>query len=162
MSTAASQKPTMASHASPVKSANRRVLGDISPKVINTPSKQTNKHHAYDDLRARSPLKQVQTHPPLVYEDKENVNFQAGRKRSIDEVHGAESPVARAGSVFAARDIDMPASKVRVLSETPQDSSIVRQCLVKRRVGPCHSRTAANCIPPESRRPLRPRVFDRA
>jgi hypothetical protein len=126
----------MPSHTSPTKSTSRRVLGDISPRTINTPSKQTpNKHGAavFHDFRARSPLKQVQTHSHFSTDDKENAsiaNFNASRKRSIDEMHGADhKSVARIGSLFATRDVNMPAPKVRVLSETPQERSIVRQCL---------------------------------
>jgi hypothetical protein len=69
-------------------------------------------------MRARSPLKQVQTASPLYSADKENalntVASMAGRKRSIHEVEEG----AHASKPFAGRDMHMPPSKVRVTDET--------------------------------------------
>jgi hypothetical protein len=80
---------------------SRRVLGDLTPKAMNTPSKP--KHHESSELtRAQSPLKQLQAtaQTPRVFADKENVTstdaFPHGRKRSIVEVDDAEKvPTAK-------------------------------------------------------------------
>ena len=82
----------------------RRVLGDLAPKAINTPSKQ---NQALEAARAQSPLKQVQTLSPRILAGKENmthaVTSKAGRKRSINEVDGAEN-VDRAGTTTIKRE----------------------------------------------------------
>jgi hypothetical protein len=93
----------MSTHKS-LSGSPRRVLGDLAPKAMNTPSKQS---QALDAARAHSPLKQVQTLSPHMLVDKENmthvVGAKAGRKRSINEVDGAEN-VDRAGNTFTRRD----------------------------------------------------------
>ncbi|KAF2875446.1 hypothetical protein BDV95DRAFT_478288, partial [Massariosphaeria phaeospora] len=79
---------------SPSKTSTRRVLGDLTPKAVNTPSKQTSRLESSDAMRAQSPLKQVATLSPQVFVDKENAAsgsaFAKGRKRTIYEVEGIE------------------------------------------------------------------------
>lgn len=80
---------------------SRRVLGDLTPKAMNTPSKP--KHLESSELtRAQSPLKQLQAtaQTPRAFANKENVTstdaFPHGRKRSITEVDDAEKvPTAK-------------------------------------------------------------------
>ncbi|KAL5445624.1 hypothetical protein PMIN07_008972 [Paraphaeosphaeria minitans] len=74
---------------SPSKGTPRRVLGDLTPKALNTPSKRADPS---DNTRAHSPLKQMQTLSPQLFGGKENVSSSVlkGRKRSINEVDDAE------------------------------------------------------------------------
>lgn len=80
---------------------SRRVLGDLTPRAMNTPSK-AKQHESSEVSRAQSPLKQLQAavQTPRALVDKENVTsidaFPHGRKRSIAEVDGAEKvPTAK-------------------------------------------------------------------
>lgn len=78
------------SHAnSASKGTHRRVLGDLTPKALNTPSKRADPS---DTTRAHSPLKQMQTLSPQLFGDKENLTTSVSnaRKRSINEVDDAE------------------------------------------------------------------------
>ncbi|KAJ4360721.1 uncharacterized protein N0V89_001288 [Didymosphaeria variabile] len=78
------------SHAnSPSQGTPRRILGDLTPKALNTPSKRAD---LSENTRAHSPLKQMQTLSPQLFGDKENALNSAvkGRKRSINEVDDAE------------------------------------------------------------------------
>ena len=85
----------MAAQHSPSKTPSRRVLGDLTPKAINTPSSQTKGFEPSEVTRAQSPLKQVTTYAPTAFGDKENLatlsEYPRGTKRSIDEVDGAET-----------------------------------------------------------------------
>ncbi|KAF1924569.1 uncharacterized protein M421DRAFT_424706 [Didymella exigua CBS 183.55] len=79
---------------------SRRVLGDLPPKAMNSPSKP--KHLESELARAQSPLKQLQATAPTAraLAGKENVirtdAFPHGRKRSITEVDDAEKvPTAK-------------------------------------------------------------------
>ncbi|KAH7382218.1 hypothetical protein BKA66DRAFT_418490 [Pyrenochaeta sp. MPI-SDFR-AT-0127] len=85
----------MATQHSPSKTPSRRVLGDLTPKSVNTPSNQTKGLEPSEVARAQSPLKQVITHVPVGFVDKENlVNLSAyskSKKRRIDEVDSVES-----------------------------------------------------------------------
>ncbi|KAF2114508.1 hypothetical protein BDV96DRAFT_99821 [Lophiotrema nucula] len=96
---------------SPSQSPSRRVLGDLTPKAINTPSKQTN---TPGTMKPQSPLKQVQTLSPQVLVGKENDlaggAYGTGRKRSIYEVDGAEN-VEDAKPVFGGRGV--PVAKMQ-------------------------------------------------
>lgn len=66
----------------------RRVLGDLTPRALNTPSKRAD---LFETARATSPLKQVHAPSPQVFTDKENAPVAPkGRKRSIAEVEDAE------------------------------------------------------------------------
>lgn len=91
----------------PTGSPTRRVLGDLTPKAINTPSKYTHAVSPADALRSARPLKRVQTMSPGLMMKNENTIaspfLKAGRKRSICEVEGIENQEnARRG--FGARD----------------------------------------------------------
>ncbi|KAF2656179.1 hypothetical protein K491DRAFT_778158 [Lophiostoma macrostomum CBS 122681] len=103
MSAATPHATSMSAHKG-LSNSPRRVLGDLAPRSLNTPSKQ---NQALEALRAQSPLKQVQTLSPHVLVDKENMAHavapKAGRKRSINEVDGAEN-VDRGSSMFTRRD----------------------------------------------------------
>jgi hypothetical protein len=77
----------MATQQSPSKTPSRRVLGDLTPRAINTPSSLPS-----DVARAQSPLKHVTTHTPTAVVEKENMAISQGKKRSIDEVDSAETP----------------------------------------------------------------------
>lgn len=85
----------MAFQHSPSKTPSRRVLGDLTPKSINTPSSQTKNFELSEVARAQSPLKQVMTQVPASFVNKENLaSLDAsakGKKRGIEEVDGAES-----------------------------------------------------------------------
>lgn len=74
---------------SPSKGTPRRVLGELTPKALNTPSRRADPS---DNARAHSPLKQMQTLSPQLFRDKENASSTApkSRKRSINEVDDAE------------------------------------------------------------------------
>lgn len=90
----------MSASNSPSKSPSRRVLGDLTPKAINTP---TNQAYAFDPSRPHSPLKQVQTLSPQLFKGAENMPpagaYITGRKRSIYEVDGVED-VEYAGRMY--------------------------------------------------------------
>ncbi|KAF2183238.1 hypothetical protein K469DRAFT_711222 [Zopfia rhizophila CBS 207.26] len=88
---------------SPSISPARRVLGDLTPKAINTPSKQYG-FEPSEALKAHSPLKQMQTlSPQMIMNDENMPRYGSGRKRSIYEVEGAEN-VESAGIVFAGHN----------------------------------------------------------
>ncbi|KAF2676105.1 hypothetical protein K458DRAFT_447656 [Lentithecium fluviatile CBS 122367] len=99
----------MAAAPSPSKTTHRRVLGDVTPKAINTPSKQTSAIalEPSEATRAQSPLKQVTTLSPQLHVGKENMAsvgaHPQGRKRSIYEVDDAEN-VELAKAMFGVRD----------------------------------------------------------
>ncbi|KAH7136018.1 hypothetical protein B0J11DRAFT_177002 [Dendryphion nanum] len=92
----------------PSKSSTRRVLGDLTPKAINSPSKQRLAFEQAESARAHSPLKQMQTMSPHMLKNKENSSrtgsSQAGRKRSIHEVEDVEN-VGNATRPYGARDM---------------------------------------------------------
>ncbi|KAH6633567.1 hypothetical protein C7974DRAFT_174377 [Boeremia exigua] len=82
-------------------SPSRRVLGDLIPRAMNTPSKAKNLESS-GLTRAQSPLKQLRatSHTPQIFANKENASstdaFPQGRKRSIAEVDDAEKvPTAK-------------------------------------------------------------------
>jgi hypothetical protein len=77
---------------------SRRVLGDLPPQAMNTPSKAKNMESS-ELTRAQSPLKPLQA-TPRAFANKENATsidaFSHGRKRSIADVDDAESvPAAK-------------------------------------------------------------------
>jgi hypothetical protein len=92
---------------SPSKTTPRRVLGDLAPKALNTPSKQAYAPDPSEVMRAQSPLKHVTTLSPQLFGGKENPAgvgaYPHGRKRTIYEVDDAEN-VEDAKAVFGARD----------------------------------------------------------
>ncbi|KAI8936608.1 hypothetical protein NX059_007007 [Plenodomus lindquistii] len=85
----------MATPYSPSKTPSRRVLGDLTPQAINTPSSQSTGLDPSQVARAQSPLKQVTTHSPPTFVDKENLAslhaYSQGKKRGIGEVDSAET-----------------------------------------------------------------------
>lgn len=87
---------------------SRRVLGDLTPRAMNTPSK-TKSISSSEFPRAQSPSKQA--YAPQVLADKENVTsidaFPHGRKRSIAEVDDAEK-MPSAKMVAFERDAPPP------------------------------------------------------
>ncbi|KAF3006595.1 hypothetical protein E8E13_007128 [Curvularia kusanoi] len=96
---------------------SRRVLGDLPPRAMNTPSK-TKSLESSELTRAQSPLKQLQgkVHTPRTFAGKENVTstdaFPHGRKRSIADVDDAES---------------VPAAKMVAFEhDTPQQDAITQ------------------------------------
>ncbi|KAF2273619.1 uncharacterized protein EI97DRAFT_469360 [Westerdykella ornata] len=126
MSASTPRRPSMSANNTPLASPGRRVLGDVTARAVNTPSKQTNNGRLFEEQRARSPLKQAQTYSPLGLEDKENAlsgnaGKAIGRKRSIDEVEGT-GYVACGGTTIMPTGVRNEAfpmtSKVRVLAET--------------------------------------------
>ena len=80
---------------SPSNSTPRRVLGDLTPRALNTTPKQSTAREALEAVRVRSPLKQVQTVSPRIFIDQENASsigaLNAGKKGSISEVDGVEN-----------------------------------------------------------------------
>lgn len=77
---------------------SRRVLGELPPQAMNTPSKAKNMESS-ELTRAQSPLKQPRA-TPRAFANKENATsidaFSHGRKRSIADVDDAESvPAAK-------------------------------------------------------------------
>ncbi|KAJ4993759.1 hypothetical protein SVAN01_00813 [Stagonosporopsis vannaccii] len=96
---------------------SRRVLGDLTPRAMNTPSKAKTLESS-ELTRAQSPLKQLQatSHTPQVFAEKENVTsidaFSHGRKRSIDEVDDAEKVP--------------PAKMVAFERDTPQQDAVAQ------------------------------------
>jgi hypothetical protein len=82
-------RTNIATQHSPSKTLSRRVLGDLTPKAINTPLEPS------EVARAQSPLKQVTTHSPTVVLNKENHATSPvqskGKKRSIDAVDSVET-----------------------------------------------------------------------
>ncbi|KAF1843102.1 uncharacterized protein K460DRAFT_407470 [Cucurbitaria berberidis CBS 394.84] len=85
----------MATHHSPSKTPSRRVLGDLTPKSINTPLSQTKGFEPSEVTRAQSPRKHATTHAPTALAGKENLatlsEYSRGTKRGIQEVDGAET-----------------------------------------------------------------------
>lgn len=85
----------MATPYSPSKTPSRRVLGDLTPKAINTPSSQSTGLDPSQVGRAQSPLKQATAQRPASSVDKENLGslhaYSHGKKRGIDEVDSAET-----------------------------------------------------------------------
>ena len=133
---------------------SRRVLGDLVPKAMNTPSKSKTLESS-GLTRAQSPLKQhrATTQVPGTFADKENVTavdvFSHGRKRSIAEVDDAEK-VPTAKMVAFERD-------------TPQQDAIAQLTMAAMQRHTVHlpapMRLPSTNIPDQQpRRPRRPRI----
>ena len=105
------------------KSPSRRVLGDLTPRAMNTPAKHA---YALDHSRPHSPLKHVQTLSPQLFKGAENMPpigmFKTSRKRSIYEVDGAEN-VESAGRPYReallARGTPVTAAALREYTVNP-------------------------------------------
>jgi hypothetical protein len=116
------------SHAnSPSTGTPRRVLGELAPTALNTPSKRADPS---DNTRAHSPLKQMQTLSPQLFGDKENAPISApkGRKRSIhevDEVERIDAKVRAGGSAAGHIGLTSAAMRMYTVACTP---SLTRWC----------------------------------
>lgn len=135
------------------------MLGDLAPKALNTPSKQSYALDAPEVMRAQSPLKQVTTLSPQIRIDKENMNsmsaFAQGRKRSIYEVDDAEN-VEMPKAIFGARDQLELGPRADLTAAAMQSYAVVPSLV--RRVG-----HVANMFPGnDKRRPPPSRVAHRA
>jgi hypothetical protein len=112
---------------SPSKTTPRRVLGDLPPNALKTPSKLTGALDAAEGLRAQSPLKQVTTLSPHLRMGKENLAsmnaYPQGRKRSIHEVDDAEN-VEIAKAMFGARDTTMTGARVGLTAAAVQTHTV--------------------------------------
>ncbi|KAI4651834.1 hypothetical protein J4E93_002030 [Alternaria ventricosa] len=110
----------MATQNTPSKTPSRRVLGDLTPKAINTPSTP---HGPSEVGRAQSPLKQVTTHTPTNPVGKENLmtpqTNSNSKKRGIEEVDGAEA-VKSAKMLAHARNESLPTAGVRLTTDAVQ------------------------------------------
>lgn len=107
---------------------SRRVLGDLTPRAMNTPSKAKSLESS-ELTRAQSPLKQTQapSHSPRVSADKENLTsidaFPHGKKRSIDEVDDAEK-VPAAKMVAFERDTPQQGAVAQLTSAAVQRHTV--------------------------------------
>lgn len=112
MSATTPHRPTMAAYHTPSQTPSRRVLGNITPKALNTPQTQTKAYEASQASRAESPLKHVTPNTPTHFVDKENLTTPnatvKSKKRGIEEVDGAET-VGSAKMLAHARD-DSPSN----------------------------------------------------
>lgn len=92
---------------SPSKGTPRRVLGDVAPKAINTPSKQGNAPRPSETTTTTNPLKPIANLLPIPSADKENLTHPASylqtKKRTIYEVEDAEN-AGNAKAIFGARE----------------------------------------------------------
>ncbi|PVH93204.1 hypothetical protein DM02DRAFT_676995 [Periconia macrospinosa] len=101
----------MSTSHSPSKGTPRRVLGDVAPKALNTPSIQGNAPRPSEGTTTTSsPLKQVSSLLPNASVDKENLThpspFLQTKKRTIYEVEDAEN-AGNAKAMFGAREPKM-------------------------------------------------------
>lgn len=121
----------------PSKTTPRRVLGDLPPKALNTPSKQTHALDSSEAMRAHSPLKHVTTLSAPLLGGKENLISSGaslhGRKRTIYEVDDAENvecaPALLAGRepAFMGVKVDLTAAAMRRHMVVPSPSGRVRR-----------------------------------
>ncbi|CAI6333099.1 unnamed protein product [Periconia digitata] len=100
----------MSTSHSPSKATPRRVLGDVTPKALNSPSKQRHAPLPSGVAPAKGPLTQASTLLPNASLNKENLKFPVphspSKKRSIYEVEDAEN-AGNAKAMFGARDPKM-------------------------------------------------------
>jgi hypothetical protein len=117
----------MVTQYSPSKTPSRCVLGDLTPRAINTPSTQAKAFVPSPVARAQSPLKQVTTHAPANHFDKENLAttnaYSKGRKRGIEEVDSAET--AESLKMLArARDESLLNTGMRLTTDAMQKYTV--------------------------------------
>ncbi|CAG5182572.1 uncharacterized protein ALTATR162_LOCUS10227 [Alternaria atra] len=116
----------MASQHTPSKTPSRRVLGDLTPKAINTPS-TPKAYEASEVTRAQSPLKQVTTHTPTNPVGKENLmtpqTNSNSKKRGIEEVDSAES-VESVKMLARARDEGLSNTGTPLTSDAVQKHTV--------------------------------------
>jgi hypothetical protein len=114
----------MATQYTPSKTPSRRVLGDLTPKAINTPSTP---HGPAEVARAQSPLKQVTTHTPTNPVGKENLmtpqTNSNSKKRGIEDVDSAES-VENVKMLAHARHESLPTTGVRLTTDAVQKHTV--------------------------------------
>lgn len=107
MSATTPHRPNMASYQTPSQTPARRVLGDLTPRALNTPQTQTKPYELAQAARAERPLKHVAPSTPAAFSDKENLVTPnatvKSKKRSIEEVDGAET-IESAKMLAHARD----------------------------------------------------------
>jgi hypothetical protein len=117
----------MTTHYSPFKTSTRRVLGDMTPNSLNSPSQQTKNAEPSEGVRARSPLKKATSHIPSVFADKENLDapavYSQGRKRGIEEVDEAED-MDHAKMLARGRDEPMPSTETRLTTAAIQRHTV--------------------------------------
>jgi hypothetical protein len=120
----------MATQQSASKTLSRCVLGDLTPRAINTPSSLPS-----DIARAQSPLKQVTTHTPTAIVEKENITTSSvefkGKKRSIEEVDSAETP-EHLKMLACARDESLFNSGMRLTTDAMQKHTVASTLSAKR------------------------------
>jgi hypothetical protein len=126
MSATTPQRPNMPSQHTPSKTPSRRVLGDLTPKAINTPS--TPKAYEPSEVaRAQSPLKQVTTHTPSNPTGKENLltpqTNSNSKKRGIEEVDSAES-VESVKMLARARNEGLANTSTRLTTDAVQKHTV--------------------------------------
>jgi hypothetical protein len=116
----------MATQHSPSKTPSRRALGDLTPRAINTPSKQSKTFISSQAARAHSPLKSTQ--PPRMLADKENFAapdaLYTPRKRSIDEVDSVES-VEAAKMIARRRDAPLAHAGTQLTTAAVQQHMVI-------------------------------------
>ncbi|ENI09596.1 hypothetical protein COCC4DRAFT_187593 [Bipolaris maydis ATCC 48331] len=113
----------MAAYHTPSQTPSRRVLGNITPKALNTPQTQTKTYELSQAPRAESPLKHVTPNTPAHFVDKENLTTPnatvRSKKRGIEEVEGAE--MAGSAKMLAhARDDSPSNTGVRLTADAIQ------------------------------------------
>ncbi|EMD90192.1 hypothetical protein COCHEDRAFT_1178650 [Bipolaris maydis C5] len=123
MSATTPHRPTMAAYHTPSQTPSRRVLGNITPKALNTPQTQTKTYELSQAPRAESPLKHVTPNTPAHFVDKENLTTPnatvRSKKRGIEEVEGAE--MAGSAKMLAhARDDSPSNTGVRLTADAIQ------------------------------------------
>ncbi|EUC31946.1 hypothetical protein COCCADRAFT_99952 [Bipolaris zeicola 26-R-13] len=113
----------MAAYHTPSQTPSRRVLGNITPKALNTPQTQTKAYEASQAPRAESPLKHVTPNTPVHFVDKENLTTPnatvRSKKRGIEEVEGAET-IGSAKMLAHARDDSPSNTGVRLTADAIQ------------------------------------------
>ena len=104
---------------------SRRVLGELPPQAMNTPSKAKIMESS-ELTRAQSPLKQLQA-TPRAFANKENATsidaFTHGRKRSIADVDDPES-VPAAKMVASERDTPQEDAMIQLTTAAVQRHTV--------------------------------------
>ncbi|KAH7555188.1 hypothetical protein BM1_06811 [Bipolaris maydis] len=121
----------MAAYHTPSQTPSRRVLGNITPKALNTPQTQTKTYELSQAPRAESPLKHVTPNTPAHFVDKENLTTPnatvRSKKRGIEEVEGAE--MAGSAKMLAhARDDSPSNTGVRLTADAIQKHTVSTLC----------------------------------
>lgn len=127
----------MATQYSPSKTPSRRVLGDLTPKAMNTPSTQASAFDSPGLGRAQSPLKQVDLYGSTAFVDKENIaqcNAQSkSRKRGIEEVDSAET-VEASKMLARGRGDSLLDTNMRLTVDAMQRHTVAYNLILTRRI----------------------------